>query len=92
LIAISVDPVEDNRKVVEKLGLGYPVLSDADRKTTTAYGLLHEGASIDGSAVARPATLIIDAEGRVRWRYLTENWRVRVKPDAVIDALKKITD
>jgi peroxiredoxin len=92
LIAISVDSVDDNRKVVEKLGLDYPVLSDADRKTITAYGLLHEGASIDGSAIARPATLIIDANGRVQWRYLTENWRVRVKPDAVIDALQKLTD
>jgi len=78
--------------VVEKLGLGYPILSDADRMTTTAYGLLHKGASIDGSAIARPATLVIDSNGRVRWRNLTENWRVRVKPDAVIDALKKITD
>ena len=31
LIAISVDSVEDNRRVVEKLGLDYRVLSDIDR-------------------------------------------------------------
>jgi len=29
--------------------------------------------------------VVIDSNGRVRWRNLTENWRVRVKPDAVID-------
>lgn len=87
-----MDSVEDNRRVVEKLGLDFPVLSDSDRKTIKAYGLLHEGASIDGSAIARPATLVIDAEGSVRWRNLTENWRVRVRPDDVIDALRKMTD
>ena len=89
-MAISADSVDDNHNLVEKLGLDYPILSDGDRKTITAYGLLHEGASIDGSAIARPATLIIDAEGRVQWRNLTENWRVRVRPDAVIDALQKL--
>ena len=80
--------MEDNRKVVEKLGLDYRILSDGDRKTITAYGLLHEGAGIDGSAIARPATLVIDADGRVQWRNLTENWRIRVRPDAVIDAVQ----
>ena len=92
MIAISVDSVEHNREVVEKLDLDYPILSDVDRKTITAYGLVHRGASIDGSDIARPATLIVDADGRVRWRNLTENWRVRVKPDAVIDALQTMTD
>jgi peroxiredoxin len=87
-LAISVDSVEDNRKVVEKLGLGFPILSDSDRATITAYGLLHEGASIDGGNIARPATLLIGPDGRVRWRNLTENWRVRVRPDAVIDAVQ----
>ena len=76
--------MEDNLKVVEKLDLDYRILSDGDRKTITAYGLLHEGASIDGSAIARPAILVIDAAGRVQWRNLTENWRVRVRPDSVI--------
>ena len=72
---------------MEKLGLEFPILSDRGRETITAYGLLHHGASIDGSNIARPATLIIDADGRVRWRKLTENWRVRVRPDEIIDAL-----
>ena len=90
VVAISTDSVEDNRKVVEKLGLEYPVLSDAGRETIAAYGLLHSGASIDGGDIARPATLVLDAEGVVRWRNLTENWRVRVRPDAVIGALEAL--
>lgn len=88
MIAISVDSSDDNRRVVEKLGLEYRILSDSDRETIMAYGLLHPGASINGGDIARPATLIIDAEGIVRWRNLTENWRVRVRPEAVLAALE----
>ena len=73
--------------MVEKLGLEYRVLSDSDREAIRAYGVLHPGASIDGGDIARPATLVIDADGIVRWRNLTENWRVRVRPDSVIEAL-----
>ncbi len=78
--------------MVEKFGLEFPILSDRDRETITAYGLLHPGASIDGGDIARPATLILDDDGRVRWRNLTENWRVRVRPDAVIEALGNEVD
>ena len=79
--------MEDNRRVVEKLGLDYRVLSDIDREVIRAYGVLHPGASIDGGDIARPATLVIDGDGVVRWRNLTENWRLRVRPDSVIEAL-----
>jgi peroxiredoxin len=87
LVAISVDPVDRNREVVARLGLDYPVLSDVGRETITAYGLVHAGASIDGGDIARPATVVIGRDGRVAWRNLTENWRVRVRPDAVVAAL-----
>ncbi len=90
MIAISVDSVEENRKVAEKLGLDYRILSDGDREVIKAYGLLHPGASMDGGDIARPATLVIDADGIVRWRNLTENWRVRVRPDAVVMALEEL--
>jgi len=82
--------VEDNKKVVEKLGLAYPILSDADRRVITDYGIVHSGASIDGGDIARPAIFIIGPDGRVKWRSLTENWRVRVHPDDVIDALDSL--
>ena len=73
--------------MVDKLGLDFPVLSDADRRVIAAYGIVHPGASIDGGDIARPATFIIGPDGRVGYRSLTENWRVRVRPDDVINAL-----
>jgi peroxiredoxin len=88
LVAISVDGVDDNRKVVEKLDLDFPILSDSNRETIAAYGVVHRGGGIDGGDIARPATLLIGSDGRVAWRNLTDNWRVRLRPDALIEALE----
>ena len=42
---------------------------------------------MEGKAIARPGTFLVDEEGRILWRELTENWRVRLDPQRVLDAL-----
>jgi peroxiredoxin len=88
VVAISVDGVEDNRRVVEKLGLEFPVLSDSSRQAIAAYGVVHEGGGVDGGAIARPAVLLVGPEGRILWRDITHNWRIRVHPDTVVEAVR----
>ncbi len=90
MLAISVDPVEKNREVVAKLGLDFPILSDADRQAIAAFGVVHTAGGIGGVDIARPATFVIGPDGVVRWRSLTENWRVRVRPEPVIDAIRAL--
>jgi len=89
VVAISVDAPDDSRAIVESYGLGFPVLSDPDLIAIDAFGVRHEGGGLDGD-VARPAVFILDRDGRVVWRDLTENWRVRVRPDVVVSELAKI--
>jgi peroxiredoxin len=84
--------VEDNRRLADKLGLDFSLLSDSDRRTIAAYGVVHAGGGMGGRDIARPATLVIGANARVRWRSVTENWRVRVRPETVIDALGSTAD
>jgi peroxiredoxin len=86
VVAISPDDVGQNREVTESLGLDFPILSDRGLVATDAFGLRHAGAGPDGSDVPRPATFILQ-EGRVRWRDLTENFRVRPRPDDLLAAL-----
>jgi len=81
--------VDDNRRLVEGLGLDFPVLSDSSRTTIAAYGLLHRRAGPGGTDIARPATLLVGRDGTVHWRHLTENWRVRISPDEVIAAVSE---
>ncbi len=88
VIAISPDTVEQNAEVVASLGLEFPILSDIDLKATDAFGVRHdEQAMSDNVAIPRPATYIFGNAGTVEWRDLTDNWRIRPRPDDLIAAL-----
>jgi peroxiredoxin len=83
LVALVADPVDKNAEVAAHLGLEFPILSDPDLAVIDRYGLRHsEG--IPGADIARPATFVLDRNGVVRWRDLTENYRVRPHPTDVL--------
>ena len=84
---MSVDTVEQNRTLAEGLGLDFPLLSDADRTAIAAWGVVHAGGGIGGTDIARPATFLVEPDGVVSWSSLTDNWRVRVRPEHVLDVL-----
>ena len=86
VVAISPDSVEQNTKVIQQLGLTFPILSDSSLEATDAFGLRHADASPYGGDLPRPATYIVDA-GTVRWRRVTDNWRVRPRPDDILRIL-----
>jgi peroxiredoxin len=54
-----------------------------------AFGLRHVDGGMEGD-IARPAVLVFDRDGRVVWRHLTDNWRVRVRPDQLLEVLAGI--
>ncbi len=86
ILAICVDPVETNKEVSDAYGLEYAVLSDPDLRVIDAYGVRHPDGFVDGD-IARPATFIIDREGAIVWRDVTDNWRTRVRPQRLLDQL-----
>ena len=57
----SVDSPELNKKFAESLMVDYPILSDPDKKTAEAYGVVHTG-----RAVAERWTFYIDKEGIIK--------------------------
>ena len=89
VVAVSPDPVENNRSVVERLGLDFPILSDQKLELTRALGLEHAGAGPGGATIPRPATLIL-RDGAVRWRDLTPNFRIRPRPETILAALSQL--
>jgi len=91
VLAISADRPDQTRNIVEADGLTFPVLSDERLEAIRAFGVLHPGGNpLTGGDLARPATFILDREGRVVWRDLTDNWRVRPRPDALLAELRRI--
>jgi peroxiredoxin len=87
VVAVSVDPPDRARQVVDRLALEFPVLSDADRSAIAAYGVVHAAGGVGGDDIARPATFLIGPDGTVLWRDLTDNWRVRVRPERILEAI-----
>lgn len=86
IVAVSPDSNDESAEVVRRLGLSYPILSDPDLDLTRALGLVHEAGGPGGQDIPRPATFIV-VDGRIVWRDLTDNWRVRPKPDEILEVI-----
>jgi len=88
VVAICADSVKHNLRLAEKEKFEFTILSDADLVATDAYGLRHRQANPAGRKdIARPAAFLIDAEGVVQWSFLTDNWRIRLRPEDVLRQL-----
>jgi peroxiredoxin len=72
--------------MVEKEGLEFPVLVEADLQATQAYGILNQ----KSPKVPHPTVLVIDREGIVRFFHLDENYRRRPKPEVILEALRDL--
>lgn len=72
ILAISADDREHAHEVWEKVaGKKFAILSDTDAKVARHYGLLHSKGHRDGDIAIR-ATLLLDEQGRERWRRVSE--------------------
>ena len=89
-VAISVDAPEVSRDLREQAGLTYTFLSDPQAEVIRRYDLVHAGAGEEGRDIARPAEFLVDMSGTVRWVNLTENYRVRARPEHYIEAAKAL--
>ncbi len=91
IFAICTDPVEKNAEVVDQLQLDYAILSDPELIAIDRFDLRHEdGNPMKGKDIARPAVFVLDRNGVVRWRSLTDNYRVRVRPETILEQLRAI--
>ena len=80
VLAISPDPNAQSQQLADRLRVGYRFLADTDLAVTRRLGLIHRGGGAGGQDVPRPATVVIDRAGVVRWMQLSDN--VQVRPDA----------
>ena len=73
-----------SRNLSRKAGYTYIFLSDPKAEVIRRYDLLHTGAGINGQDISRPAEFLLDSSGVIRWVNLTEDYRVRARPDQII--------
>ncbi len=89
IVAISADAPNVSREHVARMGWTITVLSDEKTEAARRYDLLHAGAG-QGVDIARPAEILIDPTGTVRWLDLTEDYRVRARPETVLEELDRL--
>ena len=87
-VAISVDKPELSRNLSRKAGYDFTLLSDSNAEVIRRYDLLHPHGGENGEDIARPAEFLLDSNGIIRWANLTEDLRVRARPEQMIEQAK----
>ena len=58
---------------------------------TRRYGLVHARGGPSGEDVPRPATIVLDRTGVVRWFSVSTNFQVRPDPADVVRAVRGLS-
>jgi peroxiredoxin len=96
IVAVSPETLQDSRKmgdiVRSRTGREFNgiLLSDADHAIIDRYGLLNEEWAANRDYVPHPTTYLLDAAGRVRWKFTEKNFAVRPDNDMILAELKKL--
>jgi peroxiredoxin len=88
VVAISYDSVEVLQKFAEEKHITYPLLSDSESKTITAYGILNKEATGKAAGIPYPGTFVIDKEGVVRAKLFREGYAKRHTADELVEVVK----
>jgi len=83
VIGISVDSPFALRAFSEAQKLQYPLLSDFNKETSAAYGVLNENLLGVFKGVANRAVFLIDANGKIAHKWVSEDPRVQPNYDEV---------
>jgi peroxiredoxin len=84
LAGISVDPIENNRAMVEKLLLPFPLLSDPDGRVIKEWDVWNAN---DGG-IAKPSIFAIRSDGSIGWAYVGRDFADRPTDDELFNSLR----
>ncbi len=68
VLGVSVDSHWANRAFAQKLGVTFPLLSDWRHEAGSAYGVF-----LPDAGYSNRASFLIDKQGRILWREVSEN-------------------
>ena len=85
IAGISVDPPPNNARMVGKLLLPYPLLSDPEGELARLFGLWNAE-----EGVAVPSVVVVDQSGEVRYLYSGRDFADRPKDEEVFAVLDEL--
>jgi len=91
VVGVSVNDPYSNRAFAEKNGLTFPLLSDYERKVVKLYGVaLKDFAGLKGYTAAQRSVFILDRNGIVRFRWVSDDPRKEPDYRRLNEALSQI--
>lgn len=87
LFAISVDSRFALNAFAEKNNLEFPLLSDFNKEVSKAYGSQYE-TFLGMNGVAKRSAFVIDREGVIRYRFVSDDAKVKPNLGEIREALK----
>lgn len=92
VVAVSVNDPWSNKGFVEKNMLTFPVLSDYTREVVQLYGIeLKDFGGLKGYSVAQRSVFVLDKDGIIRYRWVSDDPGKEPNYTEVEAALTKIT-
>lgn len=91
VVGISVDSPFAQKAFAEQNGLNFTMLSDFNRQAVRAFGI--EDPNFAGGllpGVAKRSVFVIDKDGRIVYRWVSDNPGVEPNYDEVAEAVRKI--
>ena len=80
---ISVDAIENNRAMVDKLLLPFPLLSDPEGRVIKDWDVWTDA----GGGIARPSIFAIRKDGYIAWRYVGRDFADRPADEQLFESL-----
>ena len=88
LIAVSVDEQSFAWSMAQTTGARFQILSDADKKTITEYGIVN---AAEHGGIAHPSIFILDKEGKIRYMHVGKDAQDRPPDETILVEVKKVT-
>ncbi len=86
VVGISYDSIDILKTFEQRVGIGYPMLSDSGSRIISDYGILNTDVPADNPqyGIPHPGMFILDANGRVVSKYFEQNFRERFTPATIL--------
>lgn len=91
VVGISVNDPFTNKAFSDQNQLNFPLLSDYARRAVTDYDVaLEDFAGMNGYTAAKRSVFIVDGEGTIRYKWVSEDAGVEPNYDDIAEKLRDI--
>ncbi|MEO8069586.1 MAG: redoxin domain-containing protein [Flavobacteriales bacterium] len=97
VLAIGPDSIEVNKDMVERLGVGYKLLSDHEQRVSRQFGVVYNNPLLEqnidyAQGIPLPASFLVDRDGIVRYVSRPDRVGEFLNPELIFGVLSTMPD